>query len=68
MQVAVIGYGAVGRETAKILGERGDMAVLGQRRPPDDLGVGARFIATDVLDRESPIVCAETLESFRLSP
>ncbi len=53
MQVAIIGYGAVGPETAKILGERGDEVVIGQRRPPKDLAVGARFIATDVLDRES---------------
>ncbi len=53
MQVAIIGYGAVGRETAKILGERGDAVVIGQRQPPKDLAVGARFVATDVLDRES---------------
>lgn len=53
MIVAVVGLGAVGRETAKILAARGDEARVIQRRAPAALPVGARFAAADVLDRDS---------------
>lgn len=53
MQVAIIGYGAVGRETAKILCARGDRVRVGQRRRPEALPAGAEFVATDALDRDS---------------
>jgi nucleoside-diphosphate-sugar epimerase len=53
MQVAIVGYGAVGREAARILGERGDRILVAQRKPPKSLPNGAQFVATDVLDLDS---------------
>jgi len=53
MVVAVIGSGAVGRETAKILAARGDAVRLVQRRAPASLPPGAQFAAADALDRDS---------------
>jgi len=52
MQVAIIGYGAVGRETAKLLLARGEKVRIAQRRHPGKLPGGAQFIATDVLDAD----------------
>lgn len=48
----IIGYGAVGRATAKALIARGDAVRIAQRRSPDDLPAGAGFTACDVLDAE----------------
>jgi nucleoside-diphosphate-sugar epimerase len=53
MQVAIVGYGAVGRETARILGARGDRVIVAQRKPPKSLPAGAQFVAADVLDLDS---------------
>jgi nucleoside-diphosphate-sugar epimerase len=53
MIVAVLGSGAVGRETAKILAARGDVARLVQRHAPAGLPEGAQFAAADALDRDS---------------
>jgi len=53
MQVTIIGYGAVGRETAKMLLERGVAVRVAQRKRPATLPEAAEFIATDVLDRDS---------------
>ncbi|MGO9483940.1 MAG: NAD-dependent epimerase/dehydratase family protein [Rhodomicrobium sp.] len=59
MHVAVIGYGAVGRETAKLLLARGETVRIAQRKPPPHLPEAAEFIATDVLDADSvQRVCA----------
>ncbi len=53
MQVTIVGYGAVGRETAKMLLERGVAVRVAQRKRPGTLPEAAEFIATDVLDRDS---------------
>ena len=53
MQIVIIGYGAVGRETTKILAGRGDRVIVAQRKPPKNLPAGAEFVATDVLDHDS---------------
>jgi nucleoside-diphosphate-sugar epimerase len=53
MDIAVIGYGAVGRETARLLAERGEAVRIAQRGEPANLPEGAEFIATDVLDAAS---------------
>ena len=53
MQIAIIGYGAVGRETAKILAARGDRVIVAQRKRPKNLPDGAEFVEADVLDLES---------------
>jgi nucleoside-diphosphate-sugar epimerase len=53
MRIAIIGYGAVGRETAKLLLARGDQVRVAQRKRPGKLFEAAEFIATDVLDAES---------------
>jgi nucleoside-diphosphate-sugar epimerase len=53
MQVAIIGYGAVGRETTRLLAARGDSVRVVQRSRPASLPPGAAFVGADVLDRES---------------
>jgi nucleoside-diphosphate-sugar epimerase len=53
MQVAIIGYGAVGRETAKALAARGASVRIVQRRSPNFLPEGVTFFAADALDRDS---------------
>ncbi len=53
MQVTVIGYGAVGRETGQLLLARGEKARVAQRKRPGKLPDAAEFIATDVLDAGS---------------
>ena len=53
MDVAVIGYGAVGRETAKLLAARGETVRVAQRKEPRELPEKAAFTATDVLDADS---------------
>ncbi len=53
MEAAIIGYGPVGRETAKLLASRGRKVRVAQRKPPPVLPDGADFIAADVLDADS---------------
>jgi nucleoside-diphosphate-sugar epimerase len=53
MRVTIIGYGAVGRETANLLLARGDEVRIAQRRRPAVLPGAAEFAATDVLDANS---------------
>jgi nucleoside-diphosphate-sugar epimerase len=53
MQVAIIGFGPAGRETAKLLLARGEKVRVAQRKRPGNLPEAAEFIATDVLDAES---------------
>jgi nucleoside-diphosphate-sugar epimerase len=53
MRVAIIGYGAVGRETAKLLLARGDEVRIAQRKRPAALPEAAEFVATDVLNADS---------------
>lgn len=48
--VVVVGYGAVGRETAKLLVDRGDRLRVAQRSQPRGLLLEAEFIATDALN------------------
>jgi nucleoside-diphosphate-sugar epimerase len=50
MQIAVVGYGAVGRETAQILLARGERVRVVQRKRPSNLPEKAEFAAADVLD------------------
>ncbi len=51
--VTVVGYGAVGRETVKLLVERGDRVRVVQRSHPGGLPLAAEFVPADVLSPES---------------
>ena len=51
--VTVVGYGAVGRETVKLLADRGDKVRVAQRSQPRGLPLEAEFVPTDVLNAES---------------
>ncbi len=53
MNVAVVGYGAVGRETVKLLSQRGGRIRVAQRVQPRGLPLEAEFVQTDALDPES---------------
>lgn len=53
MQVTIIGYGAVGRETARLLLERGETVRIAQRTRAAQLPEAVEFVATDVLDASS---------------
>jgi len=53
MNAVVFGYGAVGRETAGLLVERGENVRVAQRSSPQNLPAAVEFIATNVLDSES---------------
>lgn len=52
-RIAVIGHGAVGRETARLLAARGDQVRIVQRRKPQALPQGATFQAADIEDPAS---------------
>lgn len=52
-RVVVLGYGAVGKGVVAELVRRGTEVVVGQRTEPTDLPAGARFVRTDVLDKDS---------------
>ncbi len=57
--VTVVGYGAVGRETVKLLLDHGDKVRVAQRSQPGRLFVEAEFVAADVLDPEGALnACA----------
>jgi nucleoside-diphosphate-sugar epimerase len=57
--IAVIGYGAVGRETAARLATRGDAVRIVQRKEPKIFPAGCTFAAADVTDREATLrACA----------
>jgi nucleoside-diphosphate-sugar epimerase len=57
--VTVMGYGAVGRETVKLLADRGDRVCVAQRSNPRGLRLEAKFVPTDVLNAESVLnACA----------
>ncbi len=57
--VTVMGYGAVGRETVKLLADRGDKVRVAQRSNPRGLRLEAEFVPTDVLNPESVVnACA----------
>ena len=51
--VTVVGYGAVGRETVKLLAARGDRVRVAQRGRPADLPALAEFVKADALNAES---------------
>jgi nucleoside-diphosphate-sugar epimerase len=51
--VVVVGYGAVGRETVKLLAERGGKVRVAQRSEPRGLPLAAEFVVTDALDPAS---------------
>ena len=51
--VTVVGYGPVGRETVKLLAERGDKVRVAQRSKPRALPRAAEFVPADVLNPES---------------
>jgi len=53
--IAVIGYGAVGRETAIVLANRGDAVRIVQRSVPKKPLAGATFVSADSTDREAMI-------------
>src|ERR1700761_6276672 len=48
--IAIFGYGAVGRATAQRLTERGSAVRVVQRSRPAGLPAGARFFGCDVFD------------------
>ncbi len=48
--IVIIGYGAVGRATARALAERGSSVRVAQRNRPADLPAGSTFVSCDVLD------------------
>jgi nucleoside-diphosphate-sugar epimerase len=57
--IVVVGYGAAGRETVKLLTERGGKVRVAQRSHPRRLPLAAEFVSTDVLDAESVVrACA----------
>jgi nucleoside-diphosphate-sugar epimerase len=55
--VLVLGYGAVGQATVKLLMEKGLQVTVAQRRPPQDLPAGVHFKHCDVLDADSVQSC-----------
>ncbi len=58
-KIGVIGYGAVGRETASLFAKRGDAVRVVQRTQPRNLPYGCSFQAADSTDREATIqACA----------
>ncbi len=59
LNVTVVGYGAVGRETVKLLTNRGDKVRVAQRSEPRKLPLAAEFVATDALNPEAVLnACA----------
>lgn len=59
MNVAVFGFGAVGRDLSSSLVKRGDAVRIVQRHAPPVLAAGCTFHAADVLDRAATLeACA----------
>ena len=56
-KVLVLGYGAVGRATVKLLLEKGYSVTVAQRNPPENLPAGAHFKRCDVLSVDSVQEC-----------
>ncbi len=52
-EIAIFGFGPVGRATAQILRARGSAVRIAQRREPDALPAGAAFVRCDALDAGS---------------
>ena len=57
--VLVLGYGAVGQATVKLLVEKGLSVTVGQRHAPKDLPAGVHFKSCDVLNEDSVQACLE---------
>jgi len=57
--ISIFGYGAVGRETAKVLARRGDAVRIVQRSRPRWIVSGCSFQAADSTDRDATVqACA----------
>ena len=56
-KVVVLGYGAVGQATVKLLNEKGFSVTVAQRTQPSDLPAGVNFKCCDVLNSESVRKC-----------
>ena len=52
-KILILGYGATGKEVAKLLAQRGDEVIVGQRTEPKDLFPGLKFVKVDVLNVNS---------------
>ncbi len=63
MTVSVVGYGAVGREAAKLLAARGGKVRVAQRSRPRDLPAEIEFVSTDVLNAGSVLRACEGTEA-----
>src|SRR5579859_4457758 len=58
-KISIFGFGAVGRDTARLLAKRGDAVRIVQRAQPNDNPEGCTFLAADSLDRDAVIrACA----------
>lgn len=53
--ILVLGYGACGREVTKLLSERGDRVIIGQRSKPADLLPNSEHIKIDVLNKTAMV-------------
>jgi nucleoside-diphosphate-sugar epimerase len=62
-RVGIVGYGAVGRDTAQILSARGDSVRVVQRKQPKELPAGASFLAADSMDRDATIAACAGLDT-----
>ena len=51
--ITIIGYGAVGRATARALAARGTSVRVAQRSRPADLPAGSTYVPCDVLDADA---------------
>jgi nucleoside-diphosphate-sugar epimerase len=62
-RVGIIGFGAVGRDTAQLLAARGDSVRIVQRKEPKELPRGASFVAADSTDRDATIAACAGLDT-----
>lgn len=63
-RVLVLGYGAVGQATVKLLHEKGYQVSVAQRSAPQGLPAGVQFIRCDVLDRASVLSCFDGFDQL----
>ena len=63
-RVLVLGYGAVGQATVKLLHEKGYQVTVAQRSAPQGLPAGVQFIRCDVLDRASVLSCFDGFDQL----